>query len=131
MRVATILLALLWYQSSAACAFSPESLIFSDPLGAMEGADAVFSATVIGQVAIDRKATSRANLEVHEVWKGDVASFRSLDNYLGSTCSNALSDGGRYLFFASRRGKRLHVTGMFVLAGWAGGVVETLRGHEL
>ncbi len=131
MRVLTILLAVLWYQSSAACTFSPESLILSDPIGAMEGADAVFGATVLEQVAIDRKATSRADIEVHEVWKGDVASLRSLDNYLGSTCSKPLSDGGRYLFFASRRGKRLHVTGMFVPAGWAGGVVATLRSHEL
>ena len=68
---------------------------------------------------------------MHEVWKGDVSSLRSLDNYLGSTCSRPLSDSGRYLFFASRRGKRLHVTGMFVTGSWAGGVVETLRSHEL
>ena len=131
MRVLIIVLAMLWYQSSWACAFAPESLIIGDPLAAMEGADAVFSATVVDQVVLDRKMTSRASIEVHEVWKGDVSSARSLDNYLGSTCSKPLSDSGRYLFFASRRGRRLHVTGMFVPASVAvsGGVVATLRGQ--
>ena len=129
MRVLTIVLAVLWYQNSMACTFSPEAVILGDPIGAMEGADAVFSATVIGQVAIDRKMTSRASIEVHEVWKGDVLALRALDNYLGSTCSKPLSNSGRYLFFASRRGKRLHVTGMFVPA--AAGVVATLRSHAL
>jgi hypothetical protein len=127
MRVLAIVLALLSYQESSACTFSPESLILDDPIRALEWADAVFSATVVSQIAIERKATSRASIEVHEVWKGDVSSVRVLDNYLGSTCSNTLSDDGRYVFFASRRGKRLHVTGTFVPSSWAGGVVEILR----
>jgi hypothetical protein len=122
-----MVLALLTYHESAACMFSPESLILDDSIAAFEGADAVFSATIVSQVAIERKATSRASIEVHEVWKGDVSSVRVLDNYLGSTCSKALSDNGRYVFFASRRGKRLHVTGTFVPSSWAGGVVEALR----
>jgi hypothetical protein len=125
---ALFLLALLSYQESSACTFSPESLILDDPIGALEWADAVFSATVVSQVAIERKATSRASIEVHEVWKGDVSSLLSLDNHLGSTCSKALFENGRYVFFASRRGKRLHVTGTFVPASWARGVVEALRG---
>lgn len=127
MRVLAIVLAVLTYQESAACTFSPESLILDDPIAAFEGADAVFSATVVSQVAIERKATSRASVEVHEVWKGDVSLVRVLDNYLGSTCSKTLFDNGRYVFFASRRGKRLHVTGTFVSSSWAGGVVEILR----
>jgi hypothetical protein len=122
-----MVLALLTYHESVACMFSPESLILDDPIAAFEGADAVFSATIVSQVAIERKATSRASIEVHEVWKGDVSSVRVLDNYLGATCSKALSDNGRYVFFASRRGKRLHVTGTFVPSSWAGGVVEALR----
>lgn len=127
MRVLAIFVAMLTCQESAACMFSPESLILGDPIAAFEGADAVFSATVVSQVAIERKATSRASIEVHEVWKGDVSSVRVLDNYLGSTCSRTLSDNGRYVFFASRRGKRLHLTGTFVPSSSAGGVVETLR----
>jgi hypothetical protein len=107
--------------------FSPESLILDDPIAAFEGADAVFSATVVSQAAVERKATSRVTLEVHEVWKGDVASVHVLDNYLGSTCSRTLSDDGHYVFFASRRGRRLHVTGTFVPSSSARGVVETLR----
>jgi hypothetical protein len=128
MRVLAMVLALLAYHESAACTFSPESLILDDPIGALEWADAVFSATVVSQVAIERTANSRASIEVHEVWKGDVSSLRSLDNYLGSTCSKALFENGRYVFFASRRGKRLRVTGTFVSSNWASGVVEALRG---
>jgi hypothetical protein len=129
MRILAIGLALLWYRASAACMFSPVDLILDDPVAAMDRADAVFSATVVSQEAIDRKATSRASVDVDEVWKGDVASLRSLENYLGSTCSRALADNGRYVFFATRRGKRLHVTGTFV--GWTAGVVEVLRGREI
>jgi hypothetical protein len=131
MRVLAIAVAVLSYQNAAACAFSPESLILDDPVGAMNRADAVFSATVISQVAVEREATSRASIEVHEVYKGDVSALRAVDNYLGSTCSKPLSDSGRYLFFASRRGKRLHVTGMFVPASLAAEVVEKLRSQAL
>jgi hypothetical protein len=128
MRALAIVLALLSYQESAACLLSQESLILDDPIGTFEWADAVFSGTVVSQVALEHKATSRASIEVHEVWKGDVSSLRLLDNYLGSTCSKALFDNGRYVFFASRRGKRLHVTGTFVPGSSARGVVEALRG---
>ena len=48
MRVLTVVLAVLWYQSSWACAFSPESLIIGDPVAAMEGAGGVV-ATLRGQ----------------------------------------------------------------------------------
>jgi hypothetical protein len=130
MRMFVIVAAMLWYGSSEACTFSPESLIVADPIAAMKAADAVFSATVVGQTAIERRSTSRASIAVDEVWKGDVLPVRSLDNYLGSTCSKALADGARYMFFASRRGKRLHVTGTFVPADWAR-VAETLRAHAL
>lgn len=129
MRVLAIVLALLCYRESAACMFAPEGLILDDPVAAMGRADAVFGATVVSQEAIERKAISRARVEVDEVWKGDVAALRSLENYLGSTCSRALADKGRYVFFATRRGKRLHVTGTFV--GWTRGVVEALRGREI
>jgi hypothetical protein len=130
MRVLVIVLAMLWYRESAACMFAPESVILDDPAAAMEWADAVFSATVVSQELIERKATSRATIEVHDVWKGDVASLRALDNYLGSTCSRPLSENGRYIFFASSRGKRWHVTGTFVGSGSARGVVEVLSGLE-
>jgi hypothetical protein len=53
MRVIAFAVAVLWYQSSAACAFSPEGLILDDSIAAMNGADAVFSATVVGQAALD------------------------------------------------------------------------------